>query len=88
MELGDTFILVYEGMELGYYDQYSYDATDWMIQGANPSRYKKFFSSPKKKEPIPALGTAWPPIQWVMGSFAGVKWPVYVKLTADLHLTP
>lgn len=49
MELGDTFILVYEGMELGYYNQYSYDATGWMIQGANPSRYKKFFSSPKKR---------------------------------------
>jgi hypothetical protein len=85
MELGDTFILVYEGMELGYYNQYSNYATGCMVQGANPSRYKKFFSSPKR-DPIPALGTAWPSIQWVLGSFAGVKWPVYAKLTADLHL--
>jgi len=49
MELSDTFILVYEDMELGYCNQYSYDATGWMIQGANPSRCKKFFSSPKKR---------------------------------------
>jgi hypothetical protein len=49
MELGDMLILVYEEMELGYHNQYSYDATGWMIQSANPSRCKKFFSSLKRK---------------------------------------
>jgi len=45
MELGDTFILVCEDTELRYHNQCSYDATGWVIRGANPSRCKKFFSS-------------------------------------------
>jgi len=87
MELGDTFILVYEDMELGYHSRCSYNATGWMIQNANPRRFKKFFSSPKK-EPRPALGPARPPVQWILVPFAGVKWPVYANLTAPLNLAP
>jgi hypothetical protein len=57
-----------------------------MIRGLNPSRGKRFLSSPKHPDQL------WGPpshlVNGCWGSFSAVKWPGGVMLAIYLHLTP
>jgi len=54
-----------------------------MVQGSNPGRAKRFFSSKPSRPPLAAIQ---PPIWWLLGSFPEGNAAGVVRLTSHFNL--